>query len=84
MLATSLRPGFCYRVIGYIIFYRAFVQSVDFSLSKVSLTELVLKRSSASSLIKPFLELKGWQDEKSVYQVSVGLKCVCKSRIFES
>ena len=58
MLATSLRSGFCYRVIGYILFYRAFVQSLDFLLSKVSLTELVLKRSSASSLIKSVFGVK--------------------------
>ena len=29
--------------------------------------EFVLKRRNASPLIKPFLELKGWQDKKCVY-----------------
>ena len=56
--------------------------------SKISLTELVLKRRSASLLIKPFLELYGRRDEKCVYwKVSVGLKCVeesWKSRSFEN
>ena len=35
--------------------------------TKFSLTELVLKRRNASHFIKPYLQFKGWQDEKCVY-----------------
>ena len=36
----------------------------------------------ASPLMKPFLTPGGWQEVKCVYwKVSVGLKCVCTSRM---
>ena len=36
-------------------------------LTKLSRTELFLKRRNASPFTKPFLQFKGWQDEKCVY-----------------
>ena len=50
--------------------------------SNVVYEEFVLRSLKASPLIKPFLMPGGWQEEKCVYwNVSVGLKCVRKSRI---
>ena len=41
--------------------------------SNVAFEELVLRSPKASLLIKPFLTLGGWQEEKCVYwKVSVG------------
>jgi len=41
-----------------------------------------LTRNSVSPLMKPFLTLKGWHEEKCVYwKVSVALKCVLTSSI---
>lgn len=49
---------------------------------KILLTKLVLKRLSASPLIKPLFILKGWQDEKCVHwKVSVVLQWDCELRI---
>ena len=43
--------------------------------SNFSLIEFVRNKSSVSPLIKPFLTLRGWHEEKCVYRnVSVALK----------
>ena len=45
-----------------------------------SLIEFVRNKCSISLLIKPFLTLSGWHEEKCVYwNVSVALKCVWTS-----
>jgi len=45
--------------------------------SNFSLIEFVRNKRSVSPLIKPFLTLRGWHEEKCVYwNVSVALKCV--------
>ena len=50
--------------------------------SNFSLIEFVRSRRSVSSLIKPFLPLRGWHEEKCVYwNVSLALKCVWTSSI---
>ena len=47
---------------------------VSFVFIKFSLTELVLQRRNAFSLVKTIFVLNGWQDEKCVYRkVSVSL-----------
>ena len=40
---------------------------VSFVFIKFSLTELVLQRRNAFSLVKTIFVLNGWQDEKCVY-----------------
>ena len=50
--------------------------------SNFSLIEFVRSKRSVSPLIKPFLTLRGWHEEKCVYwNVSVALKCVWTSSI---
>ena len=50
--------------------------------SHFSLIESVRNKRSVSPLIKPFLTLRGWNEEKCVYwNVSVALKCVWTSSI---
>ena len=50
--------------------------------SNFSLIEFVGNKRSVSPLIKPFLTLRGWHEEKCVYwNVSVALKCVWTSSI---
>ena len=50
--------------------------------SNFAFEELVLRSLRASPLMKPFQMPGGWQESKCVYwKVSVGLKCVCTSRI---
>ena len=50
--------------------------------SNFSLIEFVRNKCSVSPLIKPFLTLRGWHEEKCVYwNVSVALKCVWTSSI---
>ena len=50
--------------------------------SKVAFEEFVPRILRHSPLTNPFLTLGGWQEVKCVYwNVSVGLKCVFKSRI---
>ena len=70
------------RLSGYLLSRNLRLNCVMFS-SNVALEELVLRSRKASPLIKPFLTPGGWQEVKCVYwKVSVGFKCVRKSRIY--
>ena len=54
-----------------------------FNQEKAKAKPIVRNKRSVSPLIKPFLTLRGWHDEKCAYwNVSVALKCVWTSRIY--